>query len=55
MMRNQILERHGKPGGQYFPKNDAWQYPDRAGGACTVWCIEFEHLTGKYEGPAQKA
>ncbi|MEE4261769.1 MAG: pyridoxamine 5'-phosphate oxidase family protein [Desulfobacteraceae bacterium] len=39
---------------QYFPKNDAWQYPDKAVGACTVWCIEIEHLTGKYERPAQK-
>lgn len=39
---------------QYYPKNDAWQYPDKAVGACTVWCIEIEHLTGKCERPAQK-
>jgi len=39
---------------QYFPKNDAWQYPDKAVGACTVWCIEFEHLTGKHGHPAPK-
>lgn len=39
---------------QYFPKNDAWVYPDKAVGASTVWCIEFKHLTGKYERPPQE-
>ena len=39
---------------QYFPKDDAWQYPDKAVAACTVWCIEIEHLTGKCERPDPK-
>jgi nitroimidazol reductase NimA-like FMN-containing flavoprotein (pyridoxamine 5'-phosphate oxidase superfamily) len=38
---------------QYYPKNDAWQYPDKVVAACTVWCIEIEHLTGKYKRPPQ--
>ena len=32
---------------QYYPKNDAWEYPDKVVAACMVWCIEVEHLTGK--------
>ena len=32
---------------QYYPKNDAWQYPEKVVAACTVWCIEIDHLTGK--------
>jgi nitroimidazol reductase NimA-like FMN-containing flavoprotein (pyridoxamine 5'-phosphate oxidase superfamily) len=36
---------------QYYPKDDAWQYPDRVVAACTVWCIEIEHLTGKCKRP----
>ena len=38
---------------QYYPKNDAWQYPDKVVAACTVWCIEIEHLTGKCKRPPQ--
>ena len=38
---------------QYYPKKDAWQYPDKVVAACTVWCIEIEHLTGKCERPPQ--
>ena len=32
---------------QYFPKNNAWEYSDKIVAACTVWCIEVEHMTGK--------
>jgi nitroimidazol reductase NimA-like FMN-containing flavoprotein (pyridoxamine 5'-phosphate oxidase superfamily) len=39
---------------QYYPKKDAWQYPDKVVAACTVWCIEIEHLTGKYKRPSQE-
>ncbi len=39
---------------QYYPKNDAWQYPDKVVAACTVWCIEFDHLTGKRKRPPQE-
>ena len=39
---------------QYYPKNDAWQYPEKVVAACTVWCIEIEHLTGKCKLPPQK-
>jgi nitroimidazol reductase NimA-like FMN-containing flavoprotein (pyridoxamine 5'-phosphate oxidase superfamily) len=39
---------------QYYPKNDAWQYPEKVVAACTVWCIEIEHLTGKFSRPPQK-
>jgi hypothetical protein len=39
---------------QYYPKNDAWQYPDKIVAACTVWCIEIEHLTGKRKRPPQE-
>ncbi len=39
---------------QYFPKNDAWQYPDKVVAACTVWCIEIKHLTGKTKQPPQE-
>ena len=38
---------------QYYPKSDAWKYPDKVVAACTVWCIEIEHLTGKYKHPHQ--
>ena len=34
---------------QYYPKNDSWQYPENVVKACTVWCIEIEHMTGKYK------
>jgi nitroimidazol reductase NimA-like FMN-containing flavoprotein (pyridoxamine 5'-phosphate oxidase superfamily) len=39
---------------QYYPKNDAWKYPDKVMAACTVWCIEIEHLTGKFSRAPQK-
>ena len=39
---------------QYYPKNDAWNYPDKVVAACTVWCVEIEHLTGKYKRPHQE-
>jgi nitroimidazol reductase NimA-like FMN-containing flavoprotein (pyridoxamine 5'-phosphate oxidase superfamily) len=39
---------------QYYSKNDAWQYPEKVVAACTVWCIEIEHLTGKRKLPPQK-
>jgi nitroimidazol reductase NimA-like FMN-containing flavoprotein (pyridoxamine 5'-phosphate oxidase superfamily) len=39
---------------QYYPKNDAWQYPDKVVAACTVWCIEIEHFTGKCKRPPQE-
>jgi len=39
---------------QYYPKNDAWQYPDQVVAACTVWCIEIERLTGKCKRPPQE-
>ena len=39
---------------QYYPKNDAWDYPDKVVAACTVWCIEIEHLTGKTKRPPQE-
>lgn len=39
---------------QYFPKNDAWNYADKVVAACTVWCIEIEHLTGKTKRPPQE-
>jgi len=39
---------------QYYPKNDAWQYAEKVVAACTVWCIEIEHLTGKYKRPPQE-
>jgi nitroimidazol reductase NimA-like FMN-containing flavoprotein (pyridoxamine 5'-phosphate oxidase superfamily) len=39
---------------QYYPKNDTWQYADKVVAACTVWCIEIEHLTGKCKLPPQK-
>jgi len=40
---------------QYYPKNDAWTYPDQVVAACTVWCIEIAHLTGKTKRPPQAA
>lgn len=39
---------------QYYPKNDAWQYPEKVEAACTVWCIEIEHLTGKCKRPPRE-
>jgi nitroimidazol reductase NimA-like FMN-containing flavoprotein (pyridoxamine 5'-phosphate oxidase superfamily) len=39
---------------QYYPKNDAWNYSDKVVAACTVWCIEIEHLTGKCKRPPQE-
>lgn len=36
---------------QYYPKNDAWEYPEKVVATCTVWCIEIEHLTGKRKLP----
>ena len=39
---------------QYYPKNDAWNYPDKVVAACTVWCVEIEHLTGKCKRPHQE-
>lgn len=39
---------------QYYPRNDAWQYADKVVAACTVWCIEIEHLTGKCKRPPQE-
>jgi nitroimidazol reductase NimA-like FMN-containing flavoprotein (pyridoxamine 5'-phosphate oxidase superfamily) len=39
---------------QYYPKNDAWQYPDKVVAACTVWCIEVDHITGKCKRPPQE-
>ena len=39
---------------QYYPKNDAWEYPKKVVAACTVWCIEIEHLTGKRKRPPRK-
>jgi nitroimidazol reductase NimA-like FMN-containing flavoprotein (pyridoxamine 5'-phosphate oxidase superfamily) len=39
---------------QYYPKNDTWQYPDEVVAACTVWCIEIDHLTGKCKRPPQE-
>jgi hypothetical protein len=39
---------------QYYPKNDAWQYPDKVVAACTVWCIEIDHLTGKCKRPPRE-
>ena len=39
---------------QYYSKNDAWQYAEKVVAACTVWCIEIEHLTGKYKRPPQE-
>ena len=39
---------------QYYPKNDAWEYPEKVVAACTVWCIEIEHLTGKRKRPPRE-
>jgi nitroimidazol reductase NimA-like FMN-containing flavoprotein (pyridoxamine 5'-phosphate oxidase superfamily) len=39
---------------QYYPQNDAWQYPDKVVAACTVWCVEVEHLTGKRKHPPRE-
>jgi hypothetical protein len=39
---------------QYYPKNDAWQYPDKVVAACTVWCIEIAHLSGKCKRPPRE-
>ena len=39
---------------QYYPKNDAWEYPEKVVAACTVWCIEMEHLTGKRKRPPRE-
>jgi nitroimidazol reductase NimA-like FMN-containing flavoprotein (pyridoxamine 5'-phosphate oxidase superfamily) len=39
---------------QYYPKNDAWQYPDKVVTVCTVWCIEIDHLTGKTKRPPRE-
>ena len=39
---------------QYYPKNDAWQYPEKVVAACTVWCIEIAHLTGKFKRPPRE-
>ena len=39
---------------QYYPKNEAWQYPEKVVTACTVWCIEIDHLTEKCKRPPQE-
>lgn len=39
---------------QYYPKDDAWDYPEKVVAACTVWCVEIEHLTGKRKRPPLK-
>ncbi len=39
---------------QYYPKNDTWDYPEKVVDACTVWCIEIEHLTGKTKRPPRE-